>query len=268
MKPPIPLPASLSRLLAGARFAKDTIGCSTSAVFKVCGLPEVGDAYLKVVEPVAGEDLLREKAVLDWLQGRLPVPRVLYFIEQFEIQYLLISAIPGLGAENEYFLSTDNTPGMVRELARGLRQIHSLDIGDCPFPRHLDTMLAEAGRRVELGLVSPYDFQPKNTSRAPEDILQELMDKCPKDEDLVFTHGDYCLPNIILQDRQLSGFIDWGRAGVADRYADIALAVRSLRYNLGDRRGVDLARLFLEEYGLEQADEEKIAYFILLDELF
>ncbi len=266
--PPIPLPVSLSRLLSGAHFVKDTIGCSSSAVFKICGLPDVGDAYLKVMELSAGEDLLREKAVLDWLQGQLPVPKILHFTEEAGMQYLLISAIPGLGAENEHFLSPENAPEMVRVLARGLRLIHSLDISGCPFPRDLDVMLAEARRQVEFGLVDTDNLQPENMGRDPEDILQELVAKRPHQEDLVLTHGDYCLPNILLQDGQLSGFIDWGRAGVADRYADIALAVRSLRYNLGDARGEALARLFLEEYGLEHVDEEKIAYFILLDELF
>jgi aminoglycoside phosphotransferase len=36
----------------------------------------------------------------------------------------------------------------------------------------------------------------------------------------------------------------------------------------GSSRGEGLARLFIEEYGLEHIDEDKIAYFIPLDEHF
>jgi len=56
-----------------------------------------------------------------------------------------------------------------------------------------------------------------------------------------------------------------GRGGVADRYQDIALAVRSIRHNLKSEKFVEL---FLDAYGLKNVDFSKIDYYILLDELF
>jgi len=85
------------------------------------------------------------------------------------------------------------------------------------------------------------------------------------DEDLVFTHGDYCLPNILL-DRQLSqvsGLLDWGRAGIADRYNDLALAARSLARNFGDQ----WVPLLFTEYGLASPDRVKLQFSRALDEL-
>ncbi|CAF1629466.1 unnamed protein product [Adineta ricciae] len=65
--------------------------------------------------------------------------------------------------------------------------------------------------------------------------FKELISHAP-DEDLVFTHGDYCLPNIIFDDNECRaiGFVDLGCAGIADRYHDIALGLWSIQYNLGD----------------------------------
>jgi aminoglycoside 3'-phosphotransferase II len=53
---------------------------------------------------------------------------------------------------------------------------------------------------------------------------------------------------------------------VADRYQDLALAARSLEYNLG-RKWVDL---LFEEYGisLKEVDWVKIEFYQLLDEFF
>ena len=39
---------------------------------------EAGPAYLKIGSSVAGQDLVDEAGRLDWIGGRLPVPKVLY----------------------------------------------------------------------------------------------------------------------------------------------------------------------------------------------
>ncbi|HHV41510.1 MAG TPA: phosphotransferase [Clostridiaceae bacterium] len=98
-------------------------------------------------------------------------------------------------------------------------------------------------------------------------MYDESIRTRPLDEDLVFTHGDYCLPNIVVSNDNLSGFIDLGRAGVADRHQDLALAARSLRHNMGSQ-GSGLTSLFFHEYGIRHIDSQKIHYYILLDELF
>jgi aminoglycoside phosphotransferase len=86
------------------------------------------------------------------------------------------------------------------------------------------------------------------------------------EEDLVFTHGDYCLPNIIVSSGRLSGFIDWGHGGVADRYPALTLATRSLRHSMG-LQSSELVSLFFREYEIEDTDFRRIRYYILLDEL-
>ena len=90
----------------------------------------------------------------------------------------------------------------------------------------------------------------------------ELVSRKPEREDSVFTHGDYCLPNIIILERSIAGFVDLHRAGVSDRYKDLALAIRSIRSNLG----YDLESVFLNEYGITRPDIQKIEYYMLLDE--
>ena len=38
--------------------------------------------------------------------------------------------------------------------------------------------------------------------------------------------------NIFLKDGEITGFIDLERAGIADKWQDIALAIRSIEFNL------------------------------------
>ena len=68
-------------------------------------------------------------------------------------------------------------------------------------------------------------------------------------------HGDYCLPNIMLDDWRFSGFIDLGNGGVGDRHVDIFWGVWTLFYNLKTHKYADR---FLDAYGREAVDRDAL----------
>ncbi|NLS78734.1 MAG: aminoglycoside 3'-phosphotransferase [Chloroflexi bacterium] len=257
-----PMPAELRWMLRGGVVERNTEGRSTSETFWV--RRPAGNAYLKVAVPELQDTLEREARVLSWLRGKLPVPEVLYYGEREGMQYLLISEVRGRNLIHPEVLA--HPAQLVRWLAEGLRMIHAVEIGNCPFDQRADAKIAEAQERVRAGLIDVGEFEPRWQGKAASDLLRLVTATRPDSDDLVFTHGDYCLPNILVADGRVSGFIDLGRAGVSDRYQDLALASRSIRHNLGDdRRWVDL---FFEEYGISAPDEDKVTFYILLDELF
>ena len=94
-----------------------------------------------------------------------------------------------------------------------------------------------------------------------------------KEEDIVLTHGDCCLPKILAEDSRINGFIDLGKMGPADRWQDIAIALRSLEHNFSGKYTAGKAcpgyesQMLLDELGIEM-DEERNKYYRLLDELF
>jgi aminoglycoside phosphotransferase len=130
----------------------------------------------------------------------------------------------------------------------------------------LDRKLALAAENIAVGLVDEAEVDARGRAEDAPGLLRWLVEHRPAAEDLVFTHGDYCLPNILINSEHsgISGFIDLGRAGVADRYQDLALAARSLTYNFGP----GWESLLWESYGLTSLDAAKLEYYVLLDELF
>jgi aminoglycoside phosphotransferase len=58
-------------------------------------------------------------------------------------------------------------------------------------------------------------------------------------------HGDACLPNVMVSNGSVTGFVDLGAAGRGLPETDLAAAVWSLDYNLGPGHG----RAFLDAYG-------------------
>lgn len=91
-------------------------------------------------------------------------------------------------------------------------------------------------------------------------VIDSVAALTPKAE----IEGDMGDSNIFVKDGKVSGFIDLGRSGRADKWYDIAFCVRSIREDIGEEQYVEL---FFDLLGIKP-DWEKIKYYILLDELF
>lgn len=246
-------------------YSIDEIGMSKSQV--IC----FDDMVLKIEKQ--NEESDNEHMMTTWLADRLPVPKVLCSEKANGINYLLMSRIKGKISCSAEFL--ENPKHLVKLLADGLRMLWSVDISKCPCNNSIDNKLRLAESRVRNNLCAMENAEPTtygvNGFENPEELLQWLKEN-RSDEELVFSHGDFCLPNIIVKDDKINGFIDLGRSGIADKYQDIALCYRSLQHNNDGRyggavyEGFDATTLF-DELNIIP-DWNKIKFYILLDELF
>jgi aminoglycoside phosphotransferase len=267
---PVHLPTSLRPALVGAVWQAITIGMSGAEVYCVVA-PGQSPRYLKAASGPRVVELRAERDRLAWLHRRLPVPAIHGWAEQGDVTegegraWLLLEEAPGLMACDP---AAESDPlRLVRLLAEGLRQMHGVPIGDCPFDTRLDYRLAQAAWVIGAGLADEQAIRESLGVGAVE-LLRRLVATRPAEPaaDLVFTHGDYCLPNVLLDPAlaHVSAYLDWGRAGVADRYQDLAIGARSVRYNLG----AEWEPRFLAAYGLDTLDLERLAWYETLDELF
>ena len=79
----------------------------------------------------------------------------------------------------------------------------------------------------------------------------------PEIDRLVVCHGDACAPNFLVRpDGTPGGVVDLGSLGVADRWADLAVASMSLHWNYEPVH----EELFWETYGIAP-DRERIDYY-------
>lgn len=256
----IDVPPSLARLTSGFSWKPITIGHSKARTFLLRG--EQTNHYVKVQSAHSIEGLYMEKERLEWLKGKLPVPRVLFYEKDEVNEYLLMSEIKGVNASDQSH--RDDLPAMLESLGYGLKSIHRVRIANCPFDQSLNVKIKEAKNRVEQKQVDEDDFDEVRKGRNARDLLDELISNRPVMEELVFTHGDFCLPNIIMENKRIGGFIDWGRAGIADKYQDVALAIRSISRNFGK----EYVPFFLEGYGISDLDKSKVNYYQLMDEFY
>lgn len=257
------LPTTLRTHLAGATLHPITIGQSGHATYRVTRSNHP-TLYLKISSQPNDSELQAEAARLEWLQGRLPVPAVEAFATTDASNYLLLSEIPGIMSCDPTL--TPNLPAVIRALAEGMNMIHAIDTTNCPFDQTIDAQVARAQLRIQQGLIDPTDFDQRFQGRTPQQVLDFVITHRPTTENKVFTHGDYCLPNVILDPTTLhiNGFIDLSRSGLADPYQDIALATRSLTHNFGPSH----EHLLHEAFKLDNPDQQKLSFYKALDELF
>jgi aminoglycoside 3'-phosphotransferase-2 len=176
------------------------------------------------------------------------------------MDYLLTTALPGQDAAAVKL----DPASLVDLLADALRHLHCLPIRDCPFRYSITDSLVEARAMLDAGQVDVARLELENIGRAPAELYAELLAARPPAEAAVFTHGDFCLPNLIVADGRLSGFIDVGRAGLGDPHRDLALVARSLGRNLA----LEWTQRFFARYGMPSPDPRSLRYFLLLDEFF
>ena len=258
-------PSKIKLLITDKPYTVDEIGMSGNQVLIF------EDVVLKIEDDVAA--MHEQVQLLQWLDGKLPVPTVLAYEVLNGKSYLLMSRIAGEMSCDTYYLEHPDV--LLEALACGLKMLWNVDISDCPRKHDLDIQLNEARIRVENDLVDIDDAEPttfvEGRFENPKHLLDWLEENRP-DEELVYSHGDYCLPNVFLKNGQISGFIDLDHSGVGDKWQDIALCYRSLKHNFDGTYGGKVYEDFnpdmlFEKLGVEP-DWDKIRYYILLDELF
>ena len=259
------MPSKIKTLVDGKVFTVDDIGMSGNQVLIF------EDMVLKIENDTTSME--KQVQLMQWLHGKIPVPQVLAYETLNGKSYLLMSRISGEMSCNTYYL--EHPQILLDALANGLKMLWEVDIKGCPCKRDLDVVLQEARMRVENNLVD-LDNVEQETFREdsfenPKHLLEWLDNNRPTLEP-VFSHGDYCLPNVFLENGQIKGFIDLDRAGVGDKWNDIALCYRSLKHNFDGTYGGKVYEdfnpdLLFEKLGIEP-EWDKISYYLLLDELF
>jgi kanamycin kinase len=104
-------------------------------------------------------------------------------------------------------------------------------------------------------------LEPSRVAATVGEILRGLhatkADDCPfgiRKPGNVLIHGDYCLPNVLVEDGKLSALVDVGLAGLGNPETDLAAGVWTLQYNYGPGH----ARAFLDAYGWPPMSDQAI----------
>ena len=239
------IPEVFHPLLRGAQ-AYDS---SSSPEARVWLIDRDGGYFLKSAQK--GALALEAKMTAYFCQKGLGAQVIAY--ESGEKDWLLTARVPGEDCTHPDILAQPQR--LCDLLAQRLRMLHDMDGADCPVQNRMQTYFETAERNYRAGCFSAaYGAEAYGFASAGEAWAAAQQGRASLGSD-VLLHGDYCLPNVMLDNWRFSGFIDVGHGGMGDRHIDLFWGIWSLGYNLKTDRW--RAR-FLDAYGRDKADEERL----------
>lgn len=255
------LPEGVRSLVAGRTPEEVSGGVSGARVIRWTGAGRPS-LYLKIDRGDRG-DSDAEGRVLRWLWGKVRVPEVLCSARSEGTRYLLMTEVEGVPAHDPDLRK--DIPGLMAALAEGMREFHQLSAEGCPFHMDVRRLVRRAEERVETGRVDVDDLSQKEPGRTPNSLLQELLRLAPSGDwrGTTVTHGDFCLPNILVKGGTVSGWIDVGDVSVADPYVDLVRMKFSLRLNRLDGWFSE----FVRQCGISRIDRDRFRLYELLRSL-
>lgn len=139
--------------------------------------------------------------------------------------------------------------------AERLSLLHSMDFTDCPVQDHTEKYLARTEHNRRTDNFDKSNFPDSFGYSSAEEAWAVVEKHSHLLRTNTLLHGDYCLPNIILNDWQFSGFIDFDNGGVGDRHVDVFWGAWTLSFNLKTNK---YRQRFIDAYGRNKVDEKML----------
>lgn len=207
-----------------------------------------GGAYLKIA--ACGSLLSSSQLQTYFSKHKLSSPVIRYL--STDRDYLITAPIKGDDGTAKKYLAEPERLSKI--FGQSLRALHEVDAFDCPIKDKMDelTLMASTSSFLQTHLDDIAEYI--GIARADEASTEITASKGLLKND-VLLHGDYCLPNIILNNWGFEGFIDLAEGGMGDRHYDLAWGLWTLNRNLKSSK---YGHHFLDAYGGDCIDKDRL----------
>lgn len=224
------------------------LGRSDTKVFKTKLKSNHQEVILKIQYTENKNNLKEEYERLKWIDGKLNTPKAYYYNEKDNIKYLIMEYKKGTPS----FKFDD----IGYQLGKELKQIHQVNIENCPFNKYSPEQLL-SNFLDKLDSIYP-EIQDNYKDETKETVIEFMKENIPTDK--VLTHGDYSMPNILINDGEIS-FIDLGELGISTKYLDIYYLMKSLKINKKE----EIFEEFIKGYGIDKINNNYIKWMDLIN---
>jgi len=205
---------------------------SRSTVYDSSCSPEARVIYIEkengyYLKSAAEGTLRREAEMTRYFHGKGLSGEVLYYGSEGGRDYLLTSRVRGEDCCDKQYL--DDPRRLSALLGERLRALHETEMADCPERDRMRGYLATVTENYEKG---QYDLSFFPGHATVDEIWHIVEDNESYLKNNTLLHGDFCLPNVMLDNWRFTGFLDLDNAGIGDRHVDLFWGMWTLNFNL------------------------------------
>ena len=193
--------------------------------------------------------LKTEAVMTDYFHRKDLGATVLEYRSEEEYDWLLTTRVAGEDCTHPDVLTRPEW--LADMMGERLRALHELSTDGCPVADRTASYLATVDQNFLTGHYDTSLFPDSFCYESAEDAYTVVQQNRHRLRSDTLLHGDYCLPNIMLDGDRFSGFIDLGGAGVGDRHIDLFWGAWTLNFNLHTERYRDR---FFDAYGRDKID--------------
>ena len=237
-------PSELHSYLDGAKCYDSS--CSPEA--RVMFIDKRNGYFLKI-RRIA--EIAREHEMTRYFHRKGLAAKVVAYHSDIEHDYFLTEKIRGDDCTTAKYL--EQPKRLAELLGERLAILHSLGYADCPVPNHTERYLAGVEQSMRTEYYDKSHFPDSFGYESAEQAWAVVRNRGHVLKTDTLLHGDYCLPNIILDDWQFNGFIDLDNGGVGDRHIDLFWGAWTLHFNL---KTTEYRDRFFDAYGRGKIDED------------
>lgn len=235
------IPQQFHKLIEGA----DVYDSSCSAEARVIYIDRDCGYFLKKA-PVGS--LEKEALLARYFHKKGFTAPVIEYLS-LEDDWLLSEKVLGEDATHSAYL--EDPTRLAKKSAEILRTLHETDFSDCPIKTRMNDYFATVDENYKKGC---FDLSYAKFATADEAYRVTTEGRNMFKNDTLL-HGDYCLPNFLMQNWKFSGFVDLGHGGVGDRHVDIFWGAWTLNFNLHTDK---YRNLFFDAYGRDKIDNDAL----------
>ena len=248
------IPEELLPFLSGAALYDSSCSAEARVVFA----DKYGGYFLKYA---AAGTLSREAAMTDFFHKKGFSAAVVRYISG-DRDWLLTEKLRGDDCTAPKYLV--HPERLCDAVAERLVLLHGTDRSGCPVLDHTKLYVETAMKNYRTGNYDRSLFPDNWGYKTAEEAIAAVESGARTLKTDTLLHGDYCLPNIILDDWRFSGVIDVGGGGVGDRHVDIFWALWSLWFNL---KTDAFRERFIDAYGRAKIDEDALRVVAAIEAL-